>query len=116
MTRKVALVTGASAGLGEQFAQLFARDGHDVILVARNATRLEALASKLEQEHKVKAHVIAADLARPEEPQRIFNEVRSRQLEVEFLVNNAGFGTNGLFLEQELAREAEIVEVNCTAL
>lgn len=116
MTRKVALITGASAGLGEQFAQLFARDGHDVILVARTAARLEALASKLEQEHKVKAHVLAADLSRPEEPQRIFNEVRSRQLEVEFLVNNAGFGTNSPFLDLELTREAEMVEVNCTAL
>lgn len=116
MSRKVALITGASAGLGEQFAQLFARDGHDVILVARTAARLEALASKLEQEHKVKAHVLAADLARPEEPQRIFNEVRSRQLEVEFLVNNAGFGSNGPFLDHDLAREAEMVEVNCTAL
>ena len=116
MSRKVALITGASAGLGEQFAQRFARDGHDVILVARTASRLEALASKLEQEHKVKAHVLAADLARPEEPQRIFDEVRSRQLEVEFLVNNAGFGSNGPFLDQDMAREAEMVEVNCTAL
>jgi uncharacterized protein len=116
MSRKVALITGASAGLGEQFARCFARDGHDVILVARTAARLEALASKLEQEHQVKAHVLAADLARPEEPQRVFDEVRSRQLEVEFLVNNAGFGSNGPFLEQDLAREAEMVEVNCTAL
>jgi hypothetical protein len=116
MSRKVALITGASAGLGEQFAQLFARDGHDVILVARTASKLEALASKLEQEHQIKAHVLAADLARPEEPQRIFDEVRSRQLEVEFLVNNAGFGSSGLFLEQDLAKEVEMVEVNCTAL
>lgn len=116
MSRKVALITGASAGLGEQFAQCFARDGHDVILVARTAARLEALASKLEQEHKVRAHVLAADLARPEEPQRVFDEVRSRQLEVEFLVNNAGFGSNGPFLDQDMAREAEMVEVNCTAL
>ncbi|HYH96858.1 SDR family oxidoreductase [Hyalangium sp.] len=116
MSRKVALITGASAGLGEQFAQCFARDGHDVILVARTAARLEALASKLEQEHKIKAHVVAADLARPEEPQRIFEEVRARNLEVEFLVNNAGFGSSGAFLEQELAREAEMIEVNCTAL
>jgi hypothetical protein len=116
MSRKTALITGASAGLGEQFAQCFARDGHDVILVARTAARLEALASRLEQEHQVKAHVLAADLARPEEPQRIFDEVRSRKLEVEFLVNNAGFGSTGPFLEQELAREAEMVEVNCTAL
>jgi len=116
MSRKVALITGASAGLGEQFAQLFARDGHDVILVARTASKLEALASKLEQEHKIKAHVLAADLSRPEEPQRIFDEVRSRQLEVEFLVNNAGFGSSGPFLEQSLAKEVEMVEVNCTAL
>lgn len=116
MSRKVALITGASAGLGEQFAQLFAKDGHDVILVARTASKLEALAGKLEQEHKVKAHVLAADLSRPEEPQRIFDEVRSRQLQVDFLVNNAGFGSSGLFLEQDLAREVEMVEVNCTAL
>jgi short-subunit dehydrogenase len=116
MSRKVALITGASAGLGEQFAQLFAKDGHDVILVARTASKLEALASKLEKEHQVKAHVLAADLSRPEEPQRIFDEVRSRQLQVDFLVNNAGFGSSGLFLEQDLAREVEMVEVNCTAL
>lgn len=116
MSRKVALVTGASAGLGEQFAQCFARDGHDVILVARTASRLEALAARLEQEHQVKAHVIAADLGRPEAPQRIFEEVRTRGLEVEFLVNNAGFGSTGAFLEQDLGREAEMVEVNCTAL
>jgi short-subunit dehydrogenase len=116
MSRKVALITGASAGLGEQFARCFAKDGHDVILVARTASRLEALATRLEQEHPVKAHVLAADLSRPEEPQRIFDEVRSRQLEVEFLVNNAGYGSAGPFLEQELTREAEMVEVNCTAL
>jgi len=116
MARKVALITGASAGLGEQFAHLFARDGHDVILVARTAAKLEALASKLEQDHQIKAHVLAADLTRAEEPQRLFDEVRSRQLEVEFLVNNAGFGSSGPFLDQELTREAEMVELNCTAL
>jgi short-subunit dehydrogenase len=116
MSRKVALITGASAGLGEQFARCFARDGHDVILVARTASRLEALATKLEQEHQVKAHVLAADLSRAEEPQRIFEEVRARKLEVEFLVNNAGYGSSGPFLEQDLTREAEMVEVNCTAL
>ena len=116
MSRKVALITGASAGLGEQFAQRFARGGHDVILVARTASKLEALASKLEQEHQVKAHVLAVDLSRPEAPQRLFEEVRERQLEVEFLVNNAGYGSSGPFLDQDLAREAEMVELNCTAL
>lgn len=116
MSRKVALVTGASAGLGEQFAQCFARDGHDVILVARSADRLQALGSKLEQEHKVTAHVVPADLGQPDAPQRIFDAVKARGLAVDFLVNNAGFGSSGPFLEQDLAREAEMVEVNCTAL
>jgi short-subunit dehydrogenase len=116
MSRKVALITGASAGLGEQFAHYFARDGHDVILVARSADRLQALATKLEQEHKVTAHVVPADLGRPEAPQRILDAVKERGLEVDFLVNNAGFGSTGPFLEQDVAREAEMVEVNCTAL
>ena len=58
MSRKIALITGASAGLGEQFAHLFARDGHDVILVARSGDRLEELAGKLRQSHSVEAHVV----------------------------------------------------------
>lgn len=116
MSRKVALITGASAGLGERFAECFARDGHDVILVARSVERLESLASRLEQAHGIKAHAVPVDLARPDAPERVFEEVRSRGLEVEFLVNNAGFGSTGPFLEQELGREVEMVEVNCTAL
>lgn len=116
MSRKVALITGASVGLGEQFAQRFAQDGHDVILVARNAERLAALGGKLEQAHGVKAHVVPMDLSRPDAPERLFEDVRSRGLAVEFLVNNAGFGSTGPFVEQELAREVEMVDLNCTAL
>ena len=116
MPRKLALITGASAGLGEQFAHLFARDGHDVVLVARRADRLEALAGQLQQAHQATAHVIAADLADPQAPQRLYDEVARRGLAVEFLVNNAGFGSNGAFLDQDLAREAEMIEVNCAAL
>lgn len=116
MSRKVALVTGASAGLGEQFARLFAKDGHDVILVARSAERLEALAATLRKDHNVTAHVLPADLGKPEAAGQIFDKVRAQGLEVEFLVNNAGFGSAGAFLDQDLAREAEMVEVNCTSL
>ncbi|HSP80281.1 MAG TPA: SDR family oxidoreductase [Myxococcaceae bacterium] len=116
MSRKIALVTGASAGLGEQFAHLFARDGHDVILVARSGDRLEELAVKLRQSHSVEAHVLPADLAEPGAPRHLFEQVKARGLEVEFLVNNAGFGSNGAFLDLELAREARMVQLNCTAL
>ncbi|RKH67367.1 SDR family NAD(P)-dependent oxidoreductase [Corallococcus llansteffanensis] len=116
MSRKVALITGASAGLGEQFAELFTRDGHDVILVARNVAKLEVLASRLEQAHGVKAHVMPADLGDPSAPERLFAQVQAQGLAVDFLVNNAGFGSSGPFVEQALAREVEMVEVNCTAL
>ncbi|QSQ11064.1 SDR family NAD(P)-dependent oxidoreductase [Myxococcus landrumensis] len=116
MSRKVALITGASAGLGEQFARRFARDGHDVILVARSAPRLEALASALEKEHGVKAHVIPLDLGQPEAAEQLFAQVAERGLAVEFLVNNAGFGSSGPFLDQDVKREAEMVDLNCTAL
>ncbi|RKH14132.1 SDR family oxidoreductase [Corallococcus sp. CA047B] len=116
MSRKIALITGASAGLGEQFAERFARDGHDVILVARGVAKLEALASRLELAHRVKAHVMPADLGQPGAPEQLFAQVQALGLAVEFLVNNAGFGSSGPFLEQALAREAEMVEVNCSAL
>ena len=116
MPRKLALITGASAGLGEQFAQLFADDGHDVLLVARRIDRLEALGARLRQAHDVGATAIAADLADRGAPQRLYDEVASRGLQVDFLVNNAGFGSNGAFLDQDLAREAEMIEVNCAAL
>jgi short-subunit dehydrogenase len=116
MARKVALVTGASAGLGEQLARLFAKDGHDVVLVARRADRLEALAGQLRQAHAIAAHVIAADLADPAAPQRLHGEVAGRGLPIEFLVNNAGFGTCGRFLDLDLDKEGQMIEVNCAAL
>ena len=116
MSRKLALITGASAGLGEQFAHLFAQDGHDVVLVARRADRLEALGRQLQEAHKITAHVITADLTDPAAPRRLYDEVVKRGLAVEFLVNNAGFGSNGAFLDLDLAGEANMIEVNCTAL
>jgi short-subunit dehydrogenase len=115
MSRQVALVTGASSGLGEHFATLFAKHGVDVVLVARNAPRLEALAERL-RVHQVEAHVVAADLADPGAPQAVFDAVTRKGLEIEFLVNNAGYGSNAAFLDLPLAGEANMVEVNCTAL
>jgi uncharacterized protein len=116
MSRKVALITGASAGLGEQFAELFAKDGHDVILVARGVAKLEALAQRLEKTHGVKAHVLPADLGRPSSPEQVFARVQALGLAVDFLVNNAGYGSSGPLLDLALESEAQMVEVNCTSL
>jgi short-subunit dehydrogenase len=113
---RTALVTGASSGLGLELARLFARDGHDLVVVARRRDHLEALATRLAAEHGVAARVIAEDLADPVAPRRIFEELRERRVEVEFLVNSAGFGTVGPFVAADLERELAMVQVNVTSL
>jgi short-subunit dehydrogenase len=113
---KTALITGASSGLGLELAQLFAADKHDVVLVARRRDQLEALATRLAAERGVVARVISADLGDPGAPQRIVDELKRRNIEIEFLVNNAGFGTSGPFVERDLLRELAMVQVNVASL
>ncbi len=111
-----ALITGASAGLGAEYAKLFAADKHDLVLVARRRDRLEALARELQSAHGVKARVVTADLAARDGASRVVDEVGRLGLEIEFLVNNAGFGTSGAFVELDVGRELEMIQVNVTAL
>jgi uncharacterized protein len=111
-----ALVTGASAGLGRDFAKLFANDGHDVVLVARRRDRLEELARELVSAHGIAAHVIDADLADAATPRRICDDLDGRGLAIDFLVNNAGFGATGSFAASNPEREIGMVQVNVTAL
>ena len=107
---ETALVTGASSGIGEQFARQLAARGHDVVLVARRADRLETLAGELPTE----AHVVACDLAT--DAASLAGRVEQLGLRVDVLVNNAGFGTSGPFAENDPAREAEEVRLNCEAI
>lgn len=111
-----ALITGASAGLGRDFARLFASDGHDVVLVARRRDRLEDLGAELEHTHGVKAHVLPTDLGNPDAPQHVADHLQASGIEVEFLVNNAGFGSSGAFAEADTRRELEMITVNVAAL
>lgn len=114
-SNKTALITGASAGIGVEFAKQLAARGCSVILVARRKDRLEELASKL-QVGNVKAHVCEADLAKPEAVKEIREFVDANNLKVDVLINNAGFGTYGPFLEQQASRELEEVAVNVTSV
>ena len=114
--RELALITGASMGIGKSLAELFAADGHDVALVARSEDKLRALASELESKHDVSAHVIPADLTDPAAPQRIFEALDSQGLEVDYMVNNAGFGTTGPFVEASLQSQLDMLQVNVNAL
>lgn len=113
---KTALITGASAGIGAELAKRCAREGHDVVLVARRRDRLAALADELRTRHAVRTFVVDADLGDPAAPQKVYDEVARLGLAVDVLVNNAGFGSNGPFAALDLARELEQVRVNISAL
>ncbi len=111
-----ALITGASAGIGEAFARRLAADGTNLMLVARSETKLHALAGELSGKHRVRAEVIAADLSAPGAAQGVWQEAARRGLSVDLLINNAGFGTYGTFDSLPMARETEEIMLNITAL
>lgn len=116
MTNQTALITGASSGIGYEFAQLFAQKGHNVILVARGEAKLNQLAQELTQKYKITATVLPKDLSQANAPAEIFAELEKQKRTVDILVNNAGFASYGLFHEQDTAKELEMIQVNVMAL
>src|SRR5215831_14263119 len=115
-TTKTALITGASAGLGVEFAKLFAQDRHDVVLVARRRDKLDALAAELTRAHGIRATVHPADLTDAGAPEALHAGLASAGIAIEFLVNNAGYGSNGAFVDADTHREIEMIDVNVRAL
>jgi len=109
--RPVTLITGASAGLGVEFARQCVARGDEVILVARRKDRLNALAAELG-----KAQVISADLSKPKAAAELLKEIRSRRLWVRTLINNAGFGLRGRFDALPLDRQLEMIDLNIRSL
>ena len=115
MATPVAVVTGASSGIGEALARRIARDGRHLVLVARRADRLEALATELAKTHGIQAVAIPCDLMQPDGPTSLVAELDRRDLEADWLVNNAGFGTFGKFHELPVERELDEIHLNVTA-
>jgi len=111
-----ALVTGASSGIGADLARELAVRGHGVVLVARRADRLEALAAELREAHAVRAEVLACDLVDPEARDALAGRVAALGLTVDILVNNAGYGSAGAFVELDARSETEMVRCNCEAV
>jgi len=116
LTRPVALVTGASSGIGLELATLLARDRHDLVLVARSRERMEDIGRGLSEEFGVAVSVIARDLSDPDSPGAVARDVESRGLAVEVLVNNAGLGVYGFFAETPLEKELGMIQVNVVAV
>jgi short-subunit dehydrogenase len=114
--RETALVTGASEGIGRELARTFASRGFDVVLVARNAERLEALAGELASTHGVRAEPLPRDLAPPDAPAALFDSLTRRGVRIDVLVNNAGVLEFGPFLEADPARVAAMLDLNVRAL
>jgi uncharacterized protein len=113
---RTALVTGASSGIGQAFAELLAEKGYAVVLTARRRDRLEALAATLRQRHGIETHTIVADLAEPDASSHIVAELQQRRLTIDFLVNNAGYGVPGSYVNVAWPDHARFMQVMVTAV
>jgi len=113
---KWALITGASAGIGLEFAKLLAAGGANLVLTARRSDRLKNIASELSAQYGVKIEIFSADLLRSEAPAEIFNFTSGKNIEVELLINNAGFGAFGYVHEIPVEKMLEMIQVNCSAV
>lgn len=113
---QTALITGASGGIGYEFARVFARNGYNLVLVARSEEKLNKLAGELGREHQISAKVLARDLSQPAAPDEIYAQLQQEAMAVDVLVNNAGFATYGFFHELDLDRELQMLQLNIVAL
>jgi uncharacterized protein len=110
------LITGASSGIGAAFARKLAQRGRNVLLVARSEDKLNALCNELGRLSGIRAQYVVMDLIDPDAPALLFEETKNRGLEIDMLVNNAGFGSMGDFMTLELARELEMIDLNVKSL
>ncbi len=111
-----ALITGASGGIGAELARYHAARGGDLVLVARSEDKLKALQLELENAHKIKVMVVVADLAQPESADQIFSATEQAGLNIDILINNAGFGGHGKFHERQLRKDQAMMQVNMVSL
>ncbi len=110
------LITGASSGLGENFADIFAQKGHHLVLVARSEDKLQHLAQTLESQYKVRVTVLVQDLSQPKSAEKIYNQLKNKGIHIDILINNAGFGKIGAFIDEKLSTITEMINLNVTTL
>ncbi|MDD5226894.1 MAG: SDR family NAD(P)-dependent oxidoreductase, partial [Candidatus Omnitrophica bacterium] len=116
MEKEYVLITGASEGMGREFAQLFAHHGYPLVLVARNKTRLDALAGELGATHHVDVRTISKDLSLPNAAEELKTDLENQKIVVEILINNAGFGVHGLFHQTDWKATEAMLNLNIITL
>jgi uncharacterized protein len=116
MSVETVLVTGASSGIGAELARVFAKHGSALVLTARSVDKLDLLAKELREKHGVAVSVVAADLAKADGPRRLLEVLAQQRLQVDVLVNNAGYGGFGAFVETEWADRAGMLQLNVVSL
>jgi len=114
--KKTALITGASSGIGKEFARIHAERGGDLVIVARREEKLNELKAELESKHSVAVTVIVKDLSQPNAPTEIYDEVTKVGIEIDYLINNAGFGGRGKFHERDWQTDLTMINLNVVAL
>ena len=114
--KKVALITGASSGLGKAFAEIHAKRGGDLVIVARSTDKLNELKSKLEENYKVGVYVLTKDLSEIDAAEEIYNELKRKNISVDYLINNAGLGGQGYFHERTMEQDINLIMVDIIAL
>ena len=111
-----ALITGASSGIGAAFARYHAEQGGDLVIVARRQAPLEALKAELEAAHSVSVTVMAMDVGGPDQARALYDAIIAQGVQIDVLINNAGFGGHGAFVERDLAQEQAMIDLNVSAL
>lgn len=116
MKYKTALITGASSGIGKEFARIHAQRGGDLVIVARRKEKLDELKAELEKKHKVNVMTIVKDLTQPKAAQEVYDEIENKGIKIDYLINNAGFGGRGKFHEREWEKDLAMINLNVVAL
>jgi hypothetical protein len=113
---KTALITGASSGIGKELARIHASKGGNVVLVARRGAELESLRSELEEKYKVDVSIFQQDLTKEGAAKNVYEFCKEKNIEIEYLMNNAGFGGHGNFVDRPLDKDVEMIHLNIQAL
>lgn len=114
--KNTALITGASSGIGLELANIHASKGGDLVLVARNKSKLDEIKSELENTYNIRVYTIGKDLSIPNAAQEIYDETTTQNIQIDYLINNAGFGDFGMFIETDWNKELQMIHLNIIAL